>query len=99
MALTSVAPPGLTTAAAHLHMRLAPQATHFCPAGASASNANPLNRERHERRYCGHCWYNLHGIDLSVCPECGRQLAGEQVFAGKDSRLGGCEKGFSHQFV
>lgn len=26
------------------------------------------------RRYCGHCWYNLHGIDLSVCPECGRQL-------------------------
>lgn len=27
------------------------------------------------RRYCGRCWYNLHGIDLSVCPECGRQLA------------------------
>lgn len=26
------------------------------------------------RRYCGHCMYNLHGIEASTCPECGRKL-------------------------
>src|SRR5262249_8419680 len=31
---------------------------------------------RWPRRYCGRCFYNLHGLEPDRCPECGMLLAG-----------------------
>ncbi len=38
------------------------------------------------RRYCGKCYYNLHGVDADRCPECGATLIAADRGSGRPLR-------------
>ena len=40
----------------------------------------PEDGTPYPRRYCGNCYYNLHGLDTAErCPECGEPVPSEKA--------------------